>query len=210
MKLNILQITLLSIILVFEVACQSDKGQIKTSDHSPIQVELTNESSRGLSKRELMELALPGKLAPEGLLRDVSNKEVDLKDFRGKLLVIDFWATYCAPCLKELPKFIEMSKNYDEEQVEFITISTDDPYDYWKDYVVENNWTNNSYWMGLENENLIRSFVHSEIEVENELLILEALPKYVIISKEGEILLNSNQKPSTEAFKEKLETYLQL
>ena len=62
----------------------------------------------------------------------------------------------------------------------------------------------------LENENLIRSFVHSEIEVENELLILEALPKYVIISKEGEILLNSNQKPSTEAFKEKLETYLQL
>lgn len=57
-------------------------------------------------------------------LQDLQGKNVELKSFLGKgLIVIDFWATWCAPCLKELPELSKLQKKYDDIQV--IAISVD-------------------------------------------------------------------------------------
>ena len=69
----------------------------------------------------------PGAEAPLFAKNDVmTGKMVDLKSFRGKYVVLDFWATWCVPCRKSNPHMIELYKKYHKKGVEFIFIADDD------------------------------------------------------------------------------------
>ena len=63
--------------------------------------------------------------APDFVLKDVYGKEVRLSDFRGKIVVLNFWATWCGPCRKEMPDFIELQKEYGNDGLQFIGIALD-------------------------------------------------------------------------------------
>lgn len=65
-------------------------------------------------------------LAPDFELTDLKNKKVKLSQYRGKVVVLNFWATWCPPCRKEIPDFIETYSNYREKGVEFLGIALDD------------------------------------------------------------------------------------
>lgn len=61
-------------------------------------------------------------------LRDVDRHTVSYSELKGeKLTVIDFWATWCQPCIRSLPKLVEMSKELEPAGVNFIGISVDSP-----------------------------------------------------------------------------------
>jgi cytochrome c biogenesis protein CcmG, thiol:disulfide interchange protein DsbE len=61
-------------------------------------------------------------------LRNTENRAIHYSELRGeKLTVIDFWATWCQPCIRSLPKLVELSKEYSVEGVNFIGISIDGP-----------------------------------------------------------------------------------
>jgi cytochrome c biogenesis protein CcmG/thiol:disulfide interchange protein DsbE len=61
-------------------------------------------------------------------LKDTENRTVSLSEISGKYLtVIDFWATWCQPCIRSLPKLVELSEQYKSEGVRFIGISVDSP-----------------------------------------------------------------------------------
>ena len=65
-------------------------------------------------------------LAPEFELHDLKGNQVHLSDFRGKAVVLNFWATWCAPCRRELPWFIEFQKEYGPRGLQIIGVSMDD------------------------------------------------------------------------------------
>ncbi|MBC8387065.1 MAG: TlpA family protein disulfide reductase [Actinobacteria bacterium] len=58
-------------------------------------------------------------------LLDLDNNEVSLSDFKGKIVVINFWATGCPPCRAELPDFVEVYNEYKDKNVQFIGIGLD-------------------------------------------------------------------------------------
>lgn len=63
--------------------------------------------------------------APGWSLPDLNGKMVKLSDFKGKVVVLNFWATYCPPCIAEIPDFIEVQKEFRGQPVAIIGVSLD-------------------------------------------------------------------------------------
>lgn len=57
--------------------------------------------------------------------KDYEGRDVDLRDYQGKIVVLNFWATWCGPCRFEIPALVEMRNEYDPEQVAIIGVSLD-------------------------------------------------------------------------------------
>ena len=66
-------------------------------------------------------------LAPDFTLQDTSGNPVTLKDLRGKYVIIDFWATWCPPCLMSIPELTDLYKKYSPKGLVVLGISLDDP-----------------------------------------------------------------------------------
>ncbi len=65
------------------------------------------------------------KPAPSFTLQDLNGKTVSLSDFKGKVVILDFWATWCPPCVKEIPHFVEIYEQYSDREFAIVGISVD-------------------------------------------------------------------------------------
>ena len=65
-----------------------------------------------------------GSAAPDFVLQDTDHK-VELRDFSGKVVVLNFWATWCPPCVEELPTLVELQQRFKEKGVTVIGVSVD-------------------------------------------------------------------------------------
>jgi peroxiredoxin len=75
------------------------------------------------------DLGLPnlrGQTAPNFTLRNTEGKKVSLTDYKGKAVLINFWATWCAPCKIEMPWFVDLHKQYASQGFEILGVSEDD------------------------------------------------------------------------------------
>ena len=69
--------------------------------------------------------AKPRPAAPDWQLRDVNGKPVNLAEFKGRLVVLNFWATWCLPCRQEIPGFVALQRKYQDKGLVIIGVSLD-------------------------------------------------------------------------------------
>jgi len=68
-------------------------------------------------------------------LKDVDGKPVKLADFKAKVVVLNFWATWCVPCRAEIPALVELQTKYGKNGLQVIGVSIDDPAEKMKPFV---------------------------------------------------------------------------
>src|SRR3989337_1339414 len=66
-----------------------------------------------------------GEIAPDFTLKDLDGVEKSLKEFRGKVVLLNFWATWCSPCRIEIPSMVELYKKYKDRGLEIIGVNLD-------------------------------------------------------------------------------------
>jgi len=69
--------------------------------------------------------------------KDITGKKVSLSDFKGKVILLDFWATWCVPCKQEIPGFIELQKKYGDRGLQIVGLSVDDSLNVAKQYATQ-------------------------------------------------------------------------
>ena len=78
-----------------------------------------------------------GAVAPDFVMKDAAGKEVKLSDYAGKVVVLDFWATWCGPCKAALPHVQELAKHYKAQGVVVVASCTNDGRAEFEEYVAE-------------------------------------------------------------------------
>ena len=145
------------------------------------------QSKWGKAIRESIELRQriePGRLAPEFTLARRDSSLVSLADYRGKVVVLDFWASWCRPCRASFPWVREFYEEYREKGVEIIGVSIDE---------------NKASWeKALDEERLPWPLVIDEIEKGRSrvggLYHVLAVPMFVVVDKEGKIVVRAHME----------------
>jgi peroxiredoxin len=77
-------------------------------------------------KRPERPILLPGHAAPDFTFQDVDGRPRKLSDLRGKVVLLDFWSTSCAPCVFEAPKLVELHRRFRDQGFEIVGVVSDD------------------------------------------------------------------------------------
>ncbi len=104
--------------------------------------------------------------------KTIDNKVLDLSQFYGKVIIVDFWATWCPPCTKEIPHFIELQEKYKNE-VQFIGLNVGEKESQIKEFVKSMGI---NYIIGYSNDNIEKLFGG-----------INGLPTTFIIGKDGKV-----------------------
>jgi peroxiredoxin len=75
--------------------------------------------------------------APEIVLTDLNGNSFNTSSYHGKVLVVNFWAAWCAPCTAEIPEFVSLQEKYKEQGLQLLGISMDDADDVLRKFVRE-------------------------------------------------------------------------
>ena len=99
----------------------------------------------GMLKRPVGEQEKIGKLAPDFAMPDPSGKEIKLSSFKGKYVLVDFWASWCGPCRQENPNVLRAYNKFKDKNFTILGVSLDRPgqKDKWLKAVKDDNlaWT---------------------------------------------------------------------
>lgn len=155
--------------------------------------------SPGASASAQKKLACPANAKPANLnftLNDMHNKPVRLSDFKGKVILLDFWATWCGPCKIEIPWFTEFQKRYGQNGLQVVGISVDDTLEKLTPYVRELKM-NYPVLQGLNHD-----------DVQDAFGPIWGLPVTVLISRDGKICGKHTGLSSKEAFENEIKALL--
>ena len=135
---------------------------------------------------ELNELP-PNSMCPEIKETTPDGKTISLSSFRGKIVLIDFWASWCAPCRRENPYVVDLYNKYKEKDFEIFGVSLDDNVEAWKKAIEKDGLT----WPQVSDLKKWESRVVKDFHI-------EAIPYSVLIDREGKIIAKGLRKDELE------------
>ena len=132
-----------------------------------------------------------GTTAPDFTLTDPDGKAVSLSDFRGQYVVLDFWASWCPDCRKDIPEVKALHKKYGTEGVAFLGVSFDTDKAKWTKCIADNEmaWTHVSPLQKWKTKHA--DGTQSVLIPVAEVFRVEWIPSMYVIDPEGTIVLST-------------------
>jgi thiol-disulfide isomerase/thioredoxin len=127
----------------------------------------------------------PGEVAPSFSLYDINGELYTMDSFRGRYVLLDFWASWCAPCLEEFPHMQRIHKAYKEDDLIIVSISIDENQFSWKQTLEKNNLP----WVQLYAGEGFSQATFQEYRA-------GGIPFYVLVDRNGEIKKLNDVRPS--------------
>ena len=144
-------------------------------------------------------LSCPADAKPANLdftLKDITGTDVSLQSFKGKVIVLDFWATWCGPCKVEIPHFIEFQQKYGSKGLQIVGISVDDTADKLVPYVKE---------MGM-NYPVLQGLGHDAVQDAYGPIL--GIPVSVMISRDGKVCATHTGLTGKDVFEQEIQSLL--
>ena len=131
-----------------------------------------------LAKSNMVQVAGIGKPFELAFNDLISGKPISITDFKGKIVVVDFWATWCGPCIASMPENNRLCADYKDRGVEFVGVTLDSPdaKSEFKDCIAQHKIT----WPQFFQENGLESAFSSKWEI-------RAVPAVFVIDREGNL-----------------------
>lgn len=108
-------------------------------------------------------------------LKDIHNNQINLQDYKGQIIFLNLWATWCPPCIAEMPSLQELYNDYDDKIV-FLLVSSEET-EVISRFLGKNNYTFN---------------VQQPLSESPEILKSRSIPRTFLIDQEGNILINKS------------------
>lgn len=144
------------------------------------------------AKIDKWNVSMPGKPSPALSAADIDGKEWTLADFKGKYVYIDMWATWCAPCKRELPYLKELEKRFAGADIVFLGLSVDADKEKWEEMVRSGKLTGVQLYLGAQSRF-------------QKAYNVDGIPRFILLDKEGVIISNDMTRPSAKETAETLE-----
>lgn len=135
----------------------------------------------------------PGAPIPDITFTDLNGKPVSFKSFEGKYIYIDMWASWCVPCIAEIPSLKKLEKDYHDKNIVFLSISVDEDKTAWKNKVKELNLTGHQ----LETDN-------SGFE---KMMNIQGIPHFILYDDKGKLMMYKAPRPSSTQVRAVLDTF---
>ena len=129
-------------------------------------------------------------------LKDMSGKDVRLADLKGKVVLLNFWATWCGPCRMEIPWFVEFQAKYDGQGFRAIGVSVDDPVEALPPFAKQFK-INYPLLVGADREDL-----------QNAYGPMIGIPVSILISRDGKVCKKHLGPVSKEQFESEIKSLL--
>jgi thiol-disulfide isomerase/thioredoxin len=131
---------------------------------------------------------------------DKDGKQIALSDFKGKLVYIDIWATWCGPCKQELPHLKKLEQEYRNNQnIVFLSVATDMSKDRqkWQNYLVKEDLQGIQLFAGDDaRDRIIRPYK------------VAGIPRFVLVGKNGTIISSNAPRPSSPEIRSLLKAHM--
>lgn len=138
-----------------------------------------------------------GAEAPDFTVFSPEGEEVKLSDFKGNVVYVDFWATWCGPCKKQVPFAKELKKKFKGKDVVFLYVSFDKNEEQWQNYIVEKGMTG------------VQTIANANKPLISKTYRVQGIPKYLLIDKDGKIYSSKAKRPSQEGIEQDILSLLE-
>ena len=117
-------------------------GEAKARYEQFIEMKSSDSADRRRAQRYLLHPELArAKMVPPFSVTTTDGKQIAMDDLQGKVVLLDFWATWCAPCLEALPHIRKVAKKFEGEPLVILSVSLDSDEKKWKEFIAKNEMT---------------------------------------------------------------------